>query len=70
VSATTQFQYDNQTEIVGLFTRLRWIVTPGSDLYLVYTQNWRNVGAGLLDNPDLIMLSRGGSVKVSYTYRF
>lgn len=70
VSATSQFQYDNQTEIVGLFTRLRWIVTPGSDLYLVYTQNWRNVGTGLLDNPDLITLSRGGSVKVSYTYRF
>jgi hypothetical protein len=29
---------------------MRWIVTPGSDLYLVYTQNWRNTGTGLLDN--------------------
>lgn len=70
VSTTTQLQYDDQTELVGLFARLRWIVTPGSDLFLVYTQNWQNFGAGLLDNPDLVTLSRGASVKLSYTYRF
>src|SRR5690606_31510644 len=29
VSATSQLQYDNQSELVGLFTRVRWIVTPG-----------------------------------------
>ncbi|MEX2466655.1 MAG: DUF5916 domain-containing protein [Gemmatimonadota bacterium] len=70
VSTTTQFQYDNQSDIVGLFARLRWIVTPGSDMYLVYTHNWRNLGLGLLENPDLVTLSRGASVKLSYTYRF
>jgi hypothetical protein len=55
---------------VGLFARLRWIVTPGSDIYLVYTHNWQNLGEGLFDRADLVTLSRGGSIKANYTYRF
>ena len=79
VSATSQLQYDNQSEQVGLFARLRWIVTPGSDLYLVYTQNWLHCMDGIdeeecsplaIANRDFVTLSRGGSVKLSYTYRF
>jgi len=70
VSVTNQLQYDDQSELVGLFARLRWIVTPGSDVYLVYTHNWRNLGVDLFDRPDLVTLSRGGSIKASYTYRF
>ena len=35
-----------------------------------YTHNWRNLGPGILDNPDLITLSQGGSIKMNYTYRF
>ena len=70
MSATGQVRYDDQTGLVGLFARLRWIVTPGNDLYLVYTQNWQNLGANILDDRDLITLSRGGSVKMNYVYRF
>ncbi len=70
VGATTQLQYDNESGIVGLFARLRWIVRPGNDVFLVYTHNWRNLGLGILDNRDLITLSKGASVKVNYTYRF
>ena len=70
VSATSQVQYDDVSAVVGLFARLRWIVRPGNDVYLVYTHNWQNLGPGILDNPDLITLSRGGSLKVNYTYRF
>jgi hypothetical protein len=70
VSATSQFQYDDQSQLLGLFARLRWIVKPGNDIYLVYTHNWQNLSAGILDNPDLITLSRGGSIKLNYTYRF
>jgi len=55
---------------VGLFARIRWIVTPGSDVYFVYTHNWRNLGAGLFDSRELITISRGGSIKANYTYRF
>ena len=70
VAFTNQLQYDDQSGLVGLFARMRWIVTPGSDVYLVYTHNWQNLGTGLFDNRDLVMLSRGGSVKMNYTYRF
>ena len=41
-----------------------------NDIYFVYTHNWQNLGVGILDNPDLITLSRGGSIKANYTYRF
>ena len=70
MSATGQVRYDDQTGLVGLFARMRWIVNPGNDLYLVYTQNWQNLGANILDDRDLITLSRGGSVKMNYVYRF
>ena len=70
IGATTQLQYDNDSGVVGLFARLRWIVRPGNDVFLVYTHNWRNLGMGILDNRDLITLSKGASVKVNYTYRF
>lgn len=70
IGATTQLQYDNDSGVVGLFARLRWIVQPGNDVFLVYTHNWRNLGMGILDNRDLITLSKGASVKVNYTYRF
>ena len=70
IGATGQLQYDNDSGVLGLFARLRWIVRPGNDVFLVYTHNWRNLGMGILDNRDLITLSRGASVKVNYTYRF
>ena len=70
VSVTNQIQYDNDSEIVGLFARLRWIVRPGNDVFLVYTHNRRNLGLDILDDRDLVTLSRGGAVKVNYTYRF
>jgi hypothetical protein len=70
INLTTQFQYDDVSEIVGLFARLRWIVRPGNDVYLVYTHNWINYGDGLLGDPSLTTLSRGASLKVNYTYRF
>ncbi len=70
ISTTGQVRYDDQTGLVGLFARLRWIITPGNDFYLVYTQNWQNLGTNILDDRDLITLSRGGSVKMNYVYRF
>ena len=70
ISVTNQIRYDNDSDLVGLFARLRWIVRPGNDVYLVYTHNWRNLGLDILDDRDLITLSRGGAIKANYTYRF
>ncbi len=70
VSLTSQVRYDNDSGLVGLFSRLRWIVKPGNDLFLVYTHNWRSLGLDILDDRDFVTLSRGGAIKANYTYRF
>ena len=71
VALTSQLQYDDQSELVGFFARLRWIVRPGNDVYLVFSQNWRYDPDDLLDpRRDFVMLSRGASIKANYTYRF
>ena len=70
LGVTSQIRYDNDSDVVGLFTRMRWIVRPGNDVFLVYTHNWRNLGADILSHRDLVTLSRGSAIKANYTYRF
>jgi hypothetical protein len=66
ISVTNNVQYDSQSSVLGWQSRFRWILTPGSDLYLVYTHNWR----------DDLLLDRFSTLdnrlasKVLYTYRF
>ncbi len=68
-SVTGNVQYDDVSEIIGLFLKTRWIIAPGNDLYLVYTQNWQNLRADQLDQ-RFTTLSQGGSTKLNYTFRF
>ena len=71
LSFNSNIQFDDVSEIVGLFFRGRWILTPGRDIYVVYTQNWQEFGPG--EDPldrRFATLSRGGAFKVNYTYRF
>ncbi len=62
-------QYDDVSRVVGLFARARWTVRPGSDLFLVWTHNWRSEQERLLSR-DFVTLSRGAAMKVNYSYRF
>lgn len=64
LSFTSRVQYDNLTERLGLFSRLRWIVQPGSDLYLVYTHNWQR-----LDHARFSSQSAEATAKLTYTIR-
>ncbi len=64
ISATGIVQYDNVSKSYGLYSRFRWILQPGSDLYFVYTQNWLSEVAGLRT------LSRAATTKINYTHRF
>ena len=57
-------QYDTVTAVAGLYTRLRWILRPGSDFYFVYTENRR------VTRHRLLTLSRGATTKINYTHRF
>jgi uncharacterized protein DUF5916 len=69
-SITGNVQYDDVSEVVGLFMRMRWIVQPGNELFLVFTQNWQNLGDWRFNQDRrFITLSRGGSIKLNYTYR-
>ena len=59
-------QYDNVSDVLSLNTRLRWIVEPGNDLFLIYNHRW-------LDDPTdggFRTIGREARFKVQYTYRF
>ena len=59
-------QYDTVSGVAGWQSRFRWIVRPGNDIYIVYTNNW-------LDDPLLGQFAtqdRRLSTKALYTYRF
>ncbi len=59
-------QYDTMSRVLGWQARYRWILTPGNDLYVVYTHNW-------VDDPlrdRFGTLDRRAASKVLYTHRF
>ncbi len=66
ISLSNNVQYDSVSAIMGWQSRLRWILTPGNDFYIVYNHNW-------LDDPvrdRFSTLDRRASSKLLYTYRF
>jgi hypothetical protein len=63
-SLTNSLQYDDVSRGMGLNTRLRWIVRPGSEFYFVYAHNWRDLDGRFLTS------SRGATSKLNYTHRF
>ena len=64
VSFNSFVQYDNLSDQIGINNRLRWIIAPGNDLYIVYNHNW-------LDTMDrFVTLTSTTTAKLSYTFRF
>lgn len=61
---TNTVQFDDVSNLLGLYNRFRWIITPGSDLYLVYSQNWVQ-----FEN-RFEPIETQGAVKINYTHRF
>lgn len=57
-------QYDSTSGNLMLNSRIRWIIEPGNDLFLVYNHGWIDTGHSL--RPVL----REGKIKMQYTYRF
>jgi hypothetical protein len=64
LSFSTRIQFDNLSDRLGLFARIRWITRPGSDLFLVFTRNWhRTDGRFSPLNSEL-------ASKLTYSIRF
>ncbi|MBS1818096.1 MAG: carbohydrate binding family 9 domain-containing protein [Acidobacteria bacterium] len=65
IALVNNFQYDSVSAVLGWQSRFRWILRPGSDVYVVYTHNW-------LDDPlsRFTTLDRRIASKVLYTHRF
>lgn len=68
-SLTGNVQYDDLSEMVGVYARLRWTVQPGNDVFLVWSNNWLYDDGPLADS-RFSTLSRGGALKFNYTLRF
>ncbi len=64
-------QYDSVSRMLGWQSRFRWTVTPGNDVFIVFTQNW-------IDDYDPLdpartgfrSLGRRAAAKVALTKRF
>ena len=67
ISLSSNFQFDDVSDILGSNTRFRWIITPGTDIYFVYNHNWLN---DPLLNRRLFTLQQGAVIKAIYNYRF
>lgn len=75
-SWVNNLQYDNESRVLGWQSRFRWILTPGTDFYLVYTHNWRDFGFLPTARPfgelrhDFMTQDRRAATKFIYTHRF
>lgn len=63
VALVNRVQFDTVTRQLGWQSRLRWITTPGNDVFLVYTRNWVDAGS-------FRTLDHRGAVKIVRTLRF
>ena len=60
-------QYDNRSRNLGWQSRVRWILQPGNDLFLVFNQGWIQEAEG---GYNFIAQDRRVSAKFQYTFRF
>ena len=58
-------QYDNESRLVSVQSRFRWILKPGNDLFVVINRGWVKTFDGSFDS----RFDRASS-KLQYTFRF
>lgn len=64
LSIASIIQYDNLSKVLGMNHRIRWVITPGSDVFFVYNHNW------LRDIGEYQLIDRSNILKANYTHRF
>ena len=71
ISSTAIVQYDDVSELLTLFSRFRWTLRPGNDIFFIFSRNWENEFAETAsDRIRLRAFETGASLKVNYTHRF
>ncbi len=67
LSFSSLVQFDNESRNLGWQGRVRWIIRPGNDLFLVFNQGWlQDERGGLHFRPAGTKLAG----KIQYTFRF
>jgi len=64
LSWNTFTQWDNQSDTIGVNSRLRYIIRPGRDVYLVFNQVQQE------DNGSFYPRTQDVAFKIGYTFRF
>ena len=64
IALTTRVQFDTVSNELGINSRLRWMMNPASDIYLVFNQGFRRFD----DRFDRTLTE--GVVKAGWTFRF
>ncbi len=65
LSTNTYVQYNDAAELLSLNLRFNWIYRPGSDIFLIFNENWNAPG---LD--DLSSRDRAVTLKMTYLFEF
>ena len=63
-------QYDNDSELIGTNTRLRWTFSPVGDLFVVYNHNVRELVNSIGDVRTRAFDSNQLIVKLQYAFRY
>jgi hypothetical protein len=61
----TTAQYDNQSELLGVNSRLQWIPKAGQEFYLIYNGGWLDE-----DSTGFEKIGQSGTIKLNHTFRF
>jgi hypothetical protein len=65
IGLTNFVQYDTDSQNIGLQSRLRWILTPGNEFFIVFNQGWEE------DRLDRFQSAQTRfRAKLNYTFRF
>ncbi len=59
-------QYDDISDTLGWNARLRWQITPGNEIYLVYNKNWERVWDPM---SRFVSIGERGVIKITLSIR-
>jgi len=66
----TTAQYDNQSESLGVNSRLQWIPKAGQEFYLIYNGGWLDGGWPDQPSTGFKKVGQSGTIKLNHTFRF